>query len=122
MTDRNELERLLAAATEGPWRGYSEPDVGLPYSLFAGEVMQAGFVPLEPLTAVDIDLICFLRNNAQHYLSLMDGVEKLRASLGRQKQGWESVRELGLMPSTHDNNVLDLIDDCRQALGETHDN
>lgn len=92
MTNRNELERLLA--DDKAARAYG----GFPDCLAE-----------------------HLRNNAQHYLSLMDEVERLRASLGRQKQAWENVRELGLMPFTHDNNVLDLIDDARQALGETHD-
>lgn len=58
-----ELERLAALATPGPWCGYSEPDVGLPYGLFAGIVEQSGFIQMEPLTPLDIDLIVALRNN-----------------------------------------------------------
>ncbi|NBR91609.1 MAG: hypothetical protein EBS68_17245 [Rhodobacteraceae bacterium] len=67
----DELERLAQAATEAPWAGYSEPDVGLPYGLFHGTVMQTGFGPLEPLGAYDIDLIVALRNNLPAILTAL---------------------------------------------------
>ena len=57
------LERLAALATPGPWCGYSEPEVGLPYGLFAGIIGQSAFMQMEPLCAYDIDLIVALRNN-----------------------------------------------------------
>ena len=127
MTDRNELERLLAAATPGPWAVCTDAtgDTFVASMTDSAEtVCEMGAMDTDEGQAqleADAALLCFLHNNAQHYLSLMDEVERLRASLGRQKQAWENVRELGLMPFTHDNNVLDLIDDARQALGETHD-
>ena len=62
------LEELSAKATPGPWMGYSEPEVGLPYGLFAGRPMETGFLQMEPLTPLDIDLIVALRNNLPAFI------------------------------------------------------
>lgn len=75
---RDELAALDAAATRGPWTGYSEPDVGLPWSLFEGVPGQTGFVPLEPLTGSDVNLIAYLRNHVPDILALIDENERLR--------------------------------------------
>lgn len=99
MTDRNELERLLDAATDGPWEPEYDPigdsdehatAIYLPG--FAGQIgtfiaycqhnwndAYAGEHRISWKEATsNAALICFLRNNAQHYLSLMDEVEMLK--------------------------------------------
>ena len=79
--DRDELAALDAAATNGPWTGYSEPDVGLPWSLFEGVPGQTGFAPLEPLTGGDVNLIAYLRNHVPDILALVDENARLREAL-----------------------------------------
>lgn len=96
MTDRNELERLLA--DDKAARAYG----GFPDCLAE-----------------------HLRNNAQHYLSLMDEVERLRGELG-----WaiETLHEIN--PSNYDHDdvcalnsaSVEVILGLQKALGETHDN
>lgn len=81
MIDANKLRALDARATSAPWQGYSEPDVGLPYSLFSGTPMQSGFGPLEPLFGADIDLMVLLRNAVPDILALTEEVRVLRASV-----------------------------------------
>ena len=81
MMDRDELAALDEAATNGPWTGYSEPDVGLPWSLFEGVPGQTGFAPLEPLTGGDVNLIAYLRNHVPDILALVDENARLREAL-----------------------------------------
>lgn len=60
----NPIERILqlmARATPAPWVAYSEPDVGLQTSLFAGTPMQSDFGPMEPLSPIDVELIAAMR-------------------------------------------------------------
>lgn len=75
MTDRDKLARELAAiaprATSAPWTGYSEPEVNLPYSLFAGRVGETGFHELYPMNGNDVDLIVALRNNLPTILAAL---------------------------------------------------
>lgn len=80
MTDRNELERLLEAATKGPWAVDGPPNNQI---IWSGPESRVAFMAHSDGCDVERDkataaLICFLRNNAQHYLSLMDEVERLR--------------------------------------------
>lgn len=98
MTDRNELERLLEAATEGPWEAEYDPindgdhATAICIPGYAGQfgtflaycqhnwndaVAGEHRISWKEATA-NAALICFLRNNAHHYLSLMDEVERLR--------------------------------------------
>lgn len=84
MDEKLNAERLMAldaAATPGPWQGYSEPEVGLPYSLFSGIPMQSGFGPLEPLTGYDIDLVTLLRNAVPSILAMAEENARLREAL-----------------------------------------
>ena len=144
MTDRNELERLLEAATKGPWAVDGPPNNQI---IWSGPESRVAFMAHSDGCDVERDkataaLICFLRNNAQHYLSLMDEVERLRnrwAMIDKLREGEGCSVEI-----IHDNpdpgswNCAiyvtsnfgedygtyygDTIDDClRQALGETHD-
>lgn len=152
MTDRNELERLLAAATEGPWEyrpdkfddwglvkspprevGNYEPPLILRTVLAQirddrrldeealNEHRRAGTDPWE----ANARLVVFLRNNAQHYLSLMDEVERLRRELG-----WaiETLHEINPSNYEHDDvcalnsSSVEVILGLQKALGETHDN
>lgn len=84
---RDELAALDAAATNGPWTGYSEPDVGLPWSLFEGVPGQTGFAPLEPLTGGDVNLIAYLRNHVPDILALIDENARLREAVKRNSCG-----------------------------------
>lgn len=112
MTDRNELERLLAAA-----KGRNNAD--------------------------QVALANHMTDNAHHYLSLMDEVERLRNRWAmidklREEEGC-SVEIIHDNPDPGGSNCAirvtsdfgedytvffgDTIDDClSQALGETHDN
>ena len=121
MTNRNELERLLAAATKGPWEPEYDPigdsdehatAIYLPG--FAGQIgtfiaycqhnwndAYAGEHRISWKEATsNAALICFLRNNAQHYLSLMDEVERLSdfaqmvLSLGDQFMQPNTIRQM----------------------------
>ena len=59
MTDKIDvaaLRELVAKATPGPWMVYSEPEVGLPPSLFYGKPLE-GCGPLEPLQGYDLELV-----------------------------------------------------------------
>lgn len=152
MTNRNELERLLAAATEGPWAyrpdefddwgvvkspprevGNYEPPLILRTVLAQmrddrrldeetlSEHRRAGTDPWE----ANARLVVFLRNSAQHYLSLMDEVERLRGELG-----WviETLHEINPSNYEHDDvcalnsAAVEVILGLQKALGETHDN
>ena len=123
MTNRNELERLLSAATEGPWavRTIDGSIGGIDTACGEFSVAQASIVDrrqpgIRNLTdalsrrQANAALIVWLRNNAQHYLSLMDEAEKLREALAfvsaksadellAIKEGCESLKTLG---ETHD--------------------
>lgn len=144
MTDRNELERLLAAATEGPWRVIYYDCGDLDYYDHGGPCPLIEAAKEQDCAVVHWDgfkqkywssangnqrqieanaaLICFLRNNAQHYLSLMDEVERLRGELG-----WaiETLREIN--PSNYDHDdvcalnsaSVEVILGLQKALGET---
>ena len=91
MTDRNELEKLLAAATEGPWEiaAYytgTGPDERCHGMIVSDGDWPTGVIdenesPTSDSLSHDLALICFLRNNAHHYLSLMQEVERLREAL-----------------------------------------
>ena len=124
MTDRNELERLLAAATEGPWAVYGPPNSQIIWSVPESRV---AFMAHSDGCDVECDkataaLIVHLVNNAQHYLSLMDEVERLRGELG-----WaiETLREIN--PSNYDHDdvcalnyaSVEVILGLQKALGET---
>lgn len=74
------LRELLAHKTPGPWMVYSEPDVGLPPSLFAGKPMETGFGPIEPLSGVDLDLIVEAINALP---ALLDQNERMAKALGK---------------------------------------
>lgn len=89
--NRDELAALDAAATNGPWTGYSEPDVGLPWSLFEGVPGQTGFAPLEPLTGGDVNLIAYLRNHVPDILALIDENARLREANGILEDALQEV-------------------------------
>lgn len=100
------LKSLAEKATPGPWCGYSEPDVGLPYGLFAGIVGQSGFMQMEPLIPIDIDLIVTLRNALPSIIAMAEENERLREALAAIESGdyprpigtpWDAER-----PSKHD--------------------
>src|SRR5574343_560425 len=153
MTDRNELERLLAAATEGPWEyrpdefdewgvvkspprevGNYEPPLILRTVLAQmrddrrldedtlNEHRRAGTDPWE----ANARLVVFLRNNAQHYLSLMDEVERLRGVM-REYFAAKDVCSDYINRRTQTPSIVrlaklkDAEEVARQALGETHD-
>ena len=108
MTDRNELERLLAAATEGPWhvaayysgKGPNERCFGMIVSdddLPTG-VIDENDTPDGESLSHDLDLVCFLRNNAPHYLSLMDEVERLRGALADANEALADIRQKPYAP------------------------
>ncbi len=153
MTDRNELERLLAAATEGPWgiAAYytgTGPDERCHGMIVSDGDWPTGVIdenesPTSDSLSHDLALICFLRNNAQHYLSLMGEVDRLRNrwAMIDKLRGSEgcSVEIIHDNPDPGGSNCAiyvtsnfgedytahygDTVDDClRQALGETHDN
>ena len=90
MTNRNELERLLAAATEGPWAVCTDAtgDTFIASMTDSAEtVCEMGAMDTgegQAQLEADAALICFLRNNAQHYLSLMDEVERLSKLLAER--------------------------------------
>ena len=96
MMDRDELAALDAAATNGPWTGYSEPDVGLPWSLFVGVPGKTGFVPLEPLTGGDVNLIAYLRNHVDEILALIDENARLTGAIK------EAIAEADYTPADGD--------------------
>ncbi len=84
--DLEGLRKLDAAATPAPWCVYSEPEVGLPPSLFSGTVMESGFGPIEPLTGYDLDLVAAMRSQLP---SLIAHVERLEESLNDLRNaGW----------------------------------
>lgn len=125
MTNRNELERLLAAATSGPWavRTINGSIGGIDTGCGEFSVAQVSIVDhrqpgIRNLTdalsrrQANAALIVWLRNNAPHYLSLMDEVERLREALGRIAKH----EPCHCMSCTHMGEM------ARQALGETHDN
>jgi len=87
------LQRLHEAATPGPWTGYSEPEVGLPYSLFAGTPMVSGFGPVEPMMAADIDLVALLRNSVPAILKLLDENAAMREALAELEAAASTVVE-----------------------------
>lgn len=137
MTNRNELERLLAAAAEGPWEAIGTDSVegrdwcwlkAQPNSVICVFTKGTGAIngsQSDPMPQANAALTCFLRNNAQHYLSLMDEVERLREALGRIA----APLDCGCRPcrgSCRSETALSIEleerqDVARQALGETHD-
>jgi len=141
MTNRNELERLLAAATEGPW---DHTDNGIGDILISGsnDGLFENFHFDNPKSSDDAALICFLRNNAQHYLSLMDEVEKLRRdretliefakSINSWRSDCDSYDRECSNPHRNYCEDVELMElsaghalrrvNASQALGETHDN
>lgn len=93
MTDRNELERLLAEFRNAPTIG-----VAVSGAISLGE---------------------HLANNAQHYLSLMDEVERLREALDEDvlEEAISDTLDLDWQPRWAAKEIR-----RRAALGETHDN
>lgn len=147
MTDRNELERLLAAATPGPWgiAAYytgTGPDERCHGMIVSDGDWPTGVIdenesPTSDSLSHDLALICFLRNNVQHYLSLMDEVERLETeneaagrNVAQMQREVVKLREalckcadLVLRYNGYQNKKLDDIPAIvAQAPGETHDN
>ena len=56
MSTTGEQAAKLLEGTTPDWTVYSEPEVGLPPSLFAGAPGREGFAPLEPLQGRDLNL------------------------------------------------------------------
>ena len=93
MTDRNELERLLAEASgNGKWRMRFVMDGNILIRTEAGSFVASGLVK------EDAALICFLHNNAHHYLSLMDEVERLREALADANEALADIRQKPYAP------------------------
>lgn len=112
MIDIEKLKALHEVATAGPWQGYSEPDVGLPYSLFSGVPMQSSFGPVEPFTGAEVDLVAFLRN----------AVPEIIAQSERLARYEEALRMI--IKNDQYSNVVDQYDGplaevARKALGDT---
>ncbi len=78
--DLEGLRKLDTAATPAPWCVYSEPEVGLPPSLFSGTVMESGFGPIEPLTGYDLDLVATMRNALPSLIAHVERLESLARS------------------------------------------
>ena len=100
MTDRNELERLLAAATEGPWAVDGPPNNQI---IWSGPESRVAFMAHSDGCDVERDkataaLIVHLVNNAQHYLSLMDEVERLREALADANEALADIRQKPYAP------------------------
>ena len=98
--DLEELKRLLERGTPGPWCVYSEPDVGLSPSIFAGSPMVWGFTPIEPMSYIDMDLIVTLRNAAPSLLAENERLKAesvaLKATLERSEQVlWQLLDDMG---------------------------
>lgn len=98
MTDRNELESLLAADKTA--RGFDAH-------------------------VVSFEMADHLRNNAQHYLSLMDEVERLREALEASVRTCPQCDGTGAYDFgkfSGSKVPCEFCEVARQALGETHDN
>lgn len=54
-------EASLEGVTPGPWIVYSEPEVGMPRTLFSGTPGQSAFQMIEPLIGRDLDFIAASR-------------------------------------------------------------
>lgn len=65
MSDLTNLKALSDRATPGEWSAYSEPEVGMPATLFTGTVGTSDFHPVEPLTSVDVAFIAAAANHAR---------------------------------------------------------
>ena len=79
MTPSDEqLRALCERASPAPWQVYGEPEVGLPPSLFSGEVGQTGFGPIEPLSGYDLDLCAAARTAIP---ALLDRVAALECEI-----------------------------------------
>lgn len=131
MTDRKtELEGLLAGATEGPWRFDHDwariPTIHAPDGVEIANVLKLGFPHRDNRTTeqeANAALIVWLRNNAQHYLSLMGEVEMLKRqsdaecfALGEEI---ERLREALSFVSSKTVNELLAVKRGSVALGET---
>ena len=138
MTDRNELERLLAAATEGPWE--YRPDEFDDWGVVKSPPREVGnYEPPLILRTVlaqmrweaNARLVVFLRNNAQHFIALMDENARLREAL-KPFAFLEMEKDEGLADTQYvweviySDRVRDWfsfndIDSARAALGASHD-
>ena len=78
MTLLETLRALAPVVTPGEWLGYSEPDVGLPYSLFTREPSGSLSELQYQLSAVDIDVICLLRNNLPTIIAALEAAALVR--------------------------------------------
>lgn len=116
------LRALDAKATAGPWQGYSEPEVGLPYSLFSGIPMQSGFGPLEPLTGYDIDLVTLLRNSVPAILAMAEENARLIAIEAAAQRVIASASTLDPDLPEDANVYAPYLADLRRALGKDHAN
>lgn len=75
-----QLRDVSAKATGGEWCIYSEPDVGLPPSLFAGSrgPTYPGFAPLEPLSYADMHFIALMcsESNRNRIIAALEAYER----------------------------------------------
>lgn len=115
MTDRNELERLLAAATPGPWAVCTDAtgDTFVASMADSAEtVCEMGAMDTDEGQAqleADAALIVNLRNSAQHYLSLMDEVERLRRAGQQLLEACYRADALEELPEHIDGSLLDAM-------------
>lgn len=75
-----QLEELLGKVTPD-WCVYSEPEVGLEPSLFAGRVGEVGFGPIEPLQGYDLMLASIAPSLARRVLAAEKLVEALKGMI-----------------------------------------
>lgn len=109
-TDSTDLEArlrdFLTRATPD-WVIYSEPDVGLPPSLFAGTPGQTGFRPLEPLEGYDLNLAVEAVNAVP---SLLDTLASQRAEITQLHDKLARTRE-----------ELNALQDAERTYRQEHD-
>lgn len=83
--DLARLAGLVERATKGPWVVYSESEVGLPPSLFAGRVMLEGFGPIEPLTGYDLELVVAMHEALPALLARIAALEGCVRTIAEHK-------------------------------------
>lgn len=69
MTDLNTLRVLSDRAAPGEFTAYSEPDVGMPATLFSGSIGTGDFCPVEPLSPADVYFIAAAVNYVRSVLA-----------------------------------------------------
>lgn len=85
-----QLEELLGKVTPD-WCVYSELDVGLMPSLFAGQIGVTGFGPLEPLQGYDLMLAALAPSLARRVLAAEKLVEAIYDDAS--DQWWTNVHK-----------------------------